>query len=51
VRRPTLLGLVVLSLACAKPVSDDGQADATSGVTTGESGSGGDGDGDAGPPK
>jgi hypothetical protein len=36
-RRPILLGVVTLSLACAKP-TDDGQVDATSGVTTSESG-------------
>jgi hypothetical protein len=41
-RRPTLLGLVALLLACAKPAGD-GRDDATGGVTTG------DGDGDDGP--
>lgn len=49
--RPTLLGVFVLSLACAR-LSDDGRADVTGGVTTGESGEGpassdGDGAGDA----
>jgi hypothetical protein len=53
-RRPTLLGLFVLSLACSKP-SDDGRAEDSGGVTQGESGSesgdggsgeSGDGDGD-----
>jgi hypothetical protein len=50
-RRPTLLGFVVLSLACSKSTDDGRQADEGDGVTQDESGDGdgdsaGDGDGD-----
>jgi hypothetical protein len=52
-RFPTLLGLVALSLACAKPTGD-GRVDSSSSLTQAESGDGntagdGDGDGDGGP--
>lgn len=46
-RRPTLLGFVVLSLACSKP-TDDGRGDGSSGVTQGESGPGESGEGESG---
>jgi hypothetical protein len=48
-RRPTLLGFVVLSLACSKP-SDDGRPadDESSGVTQGESGDTESGDAESG---